>query len=68
MMQQKTLLYTDRTDDIAALAHALDLLRAGNPDEAARVLTILTAKLQDSQTPKLVDYDPKYELMPMLQR
>lgn len=60
--QQQMLVYGERNDDIATVAHALDLLRQNNSADAARVLTIYLDRLQEAQKPKIIDYDQKIDL------
>jgi hypothetical protein len=65
---QQTLRYTDRSDEIAAITHILDLMREKDFDVAARLLVIYLDALQDAQKPKLEDYDPRAELAALAER
>lgn len=56
---QQTLVYSERSEDIATIAQALDCIREKNHDEAARVLTVYLDALQQAQRPRVVDYDPQ---------
>lgn len=60
-MQQQTLRYEHREDDIAELARAIDLIGHKDVAGALEVLMGLRNRLQDAQRPQVVDYDPQAE-------
>lgn len=67
-IQQQTLQYTDRKEDIATVAYVLDLLREKDFHEASRQLVILMNRLQEEQRPKLIDYDPRADMAAIARR
>ena len=60
-IQQKTLVYEQREDEIALIGHAIALICHGNPTRALEVLQRYRNDLQDKQKPRVVDYDPRRE-------
>jgi hypothetical protein len=58
--QQGTLHYEEHGDELAALAEAIDLLGHKDIAGALKVLMALRNHLQDSQQPRVVEYDPQH--------
>lgn len=61
MIITQTLKYAHREEDIATLAHAIDLLGKKDIPAALEVLMAYRDRLMEAQTPVLKLYDPREE-------